>query len=64
MTAISGALAMVGNIGPGFSKVDPACNFGFFSDQDKYVLSFAMIVGRLECFTVFVLFTKEFWKRF
>jgi trk system potassium uptake protein TrkH len=64
MTAISGALAVVGNIGPGFSKVDPACNFSFFSDQDKYVLSFAMIIGRLECFTVFVLFTKEFWKRF
>jgi len=64
MTAISGALAMIGNIGPGFSKVDPACNFGFFSDSDKVFLSFAMIVGRLECFTFFVLFTPVFWKKF
>jgi len=64
MTAISGALAMIGNIGPGFSKVDPACNFGFFSDGDKVFLSFAMIVGRLECFTFFVLFTPVFWKKF
>jgi len=64
MTAISGALAMIGNIGPGFSKVDPACNFGFFSDGDKIFLSFAMIVGRLECFTFFVLFTPVFWKKF
>jgi len=64
MTSISGALAMIGNIGPGFSKVDPACNFGFFSDGDKVFLSFAMIVGRLECFTFFVLFTPVFWKKF
>jgi len=64
MTAISGALAMVGNIGPGFAKVDPASNFSFFSDTDKVVLAISMIIGRLECFTVFVLFSKEFWKKF
>jgi len=64
MTSLSGALALVGNIGPGFSKVDPACNFGFFSDGDKLFFSLAMIVGRLECFTVFVLFSRDFWKRF
>ncbi len=64
MTAISGSLAIVGNIGPGFAKVDPSCNFAFFSDIDKVVLSFGMIVGRLECFTFFVLFSKAFWKKF
>ncbi len=64
MTALSGALAMVGNIGPGFSKVGPAENFAFFTDLDKMVLSMGMIVGRLECYTVFVLFTTAFWKRF
>ncbi|WP_457593053.1 TrkH family potassium uptake protein [Hydrogenimonas sp.] len=64
MTALSGALAMVGNIGPGFSLVGPAQNFGFFSDIDKIVLSFGMIVGRLECYTVFVLFSAAFWRRF
>ncbi len=64
MTAISGALAIVGNIGPGFNRVDPSCNFSFFSDFDKIVLSFGMIVGRLEFFTFFILFSREFWKKF
>ncbi len=64
MTAISGALALVGNIGPGFAHVGPAENFAFFSDIDKIVFSFAMIVGRLECYTVFILFSRAFWKRF
>ncbi|MBU1927885.1 TrkH family potassium uptake protein [bacterium] len=64
MTAISGALAIVGNIGPGFSLVGPEDNFGFFSDIDKIVLSLGMIIGRLEFYTVFVLFTTSFWRKF
>ncbi|MEA3417791.1 MAG: TrkH family potassium uptake protein [Campylobacterota bacterium] len=64
MTAVSGSLATVGNIGPGFSLVGPTQNFGFFSDIDKYVLSVAMIVGRLECYTVFILLSRSFWKKF
>jgi len=64
MTAISGALATVGNIGPGFAQVGPAENFSFFSDIDKIVLSFAMIIGRLECYTVYILLSSAFWRRF
>ncbi len=64
MTAISGAFAVVGNVGPGFSMVGPADNFSFFSDFDKIFLSVAMIIGRLECYTVFVLFSSSFWKKF
>ncbi|BBG65972.1 potassium uptake protein TrkH [Hydrogenimonas sp.] len=64
MTALSGALAMVGNIGPGFSLVGPSENFAFFSDMDKIVLSIGMIVGRLECYTVFVLLSAAFWRKF
>ena len=64
MTAISGSLALVGNIGPGFSLVGPAENFGFFSDFDKIFFSIVMIIGRLECYTVFVLLSISFWKRF
>jgi len=64
MTAFSGALAIVGNIGPGFSQVGPAENFSFFSDIDKVVLSIAMIIGRLECYTVYILFSLAFWRRF
>ncbi len=64
MSAISGAFALVGNIGPGFSLVGPADNFAFFSDFDKIFFSVAMIIGRLECYTVFVLLSSSFWKKF
>jgi trk system potassium uptake protein TrkH len=64
MSAISGAFAIVGNVGPGFSLVGPAENFGFFSDFDKIFFSIAMIIGRLECYTVFVLFSTSFWRKF
>ena len=64
MSAISGAFALVGNVGPGFSLVGPADNFAFFSDFDKIFFSIAMIIGRLECYTVFVLLSSSFWKKF
>ncbi len=64
LTSVSGALAIVGNIGPGFGLVGPANNFSIFSDTDKIVLSIGMIIGRLECFTVYLLFSSYFWKRF
>ncbi|SFV63465.1 Potassium uptake protein TrkH [hydrothermal vent metagenome] len=64
MSAISGAFALVGNVGPGFSLVGPADNFSFFSDFDKIFFSIAMIIGRLECYTVFVLLSSSFWKKF
>lgn len=64
MTSVSTALATVGNIGPGFSLVGPSHNYAFFSSLDKIILSFAMIIGRLEFYTVFLLFSRTFWKRF
>ncbi|MFK5938748.1 MAG: potassium transporter TrkG [Sulfurimonas sp.] len=64
MTAISAAFALVGNVGPGFALVGPSDNFSFFSDADKIVFSLAMIIGRLEAYTFFVLFSGFFWKRF
>lgn len=64
MTAVSGAFAIVGNIGPGFSLIGPADNFSIFNDFDKLFLSIAMIIGRLECYTVFVLLSSSFWKKF
>jgi trk system potassium uptake protein TrkH len=64
MTSISAAFALVGNVGPGFGLVGPADNFSFFDDMDKIIFSFAMIIGRLECYTVFILLSSSFWKRF
>jgi trk system potassium uptake protein TrkH len=64
MTSISAAIATVGNIGPGFAHVGPVDNYSFFSAADKIVLSAAMILGRLEFYTAFILFSRAFWKKF
>ena len=64
MSSISTAISMVGNIGPGFGLTGPAENYSFFTWYDKIVLSFAMIIGRLECYTVFIVFSASFWKKF
>jgi len=64
VTSVSTAIACVGNIGPGFAQAGPAENFHFFSAVDKVVLAFAMIVGRLEFYTVVLIFTRDFWRRY
>jgi len=63
ITSFSTALATVGNIGPGFSLVGPTMNYSFFPDYVKWFLSFAMMAGRLEIYTVLILLTPYFWKR-
>lgn len=57
------ALASLGCIGPGFGGIGPSESYGFFRDYVKWTLSFAMLIGRLEIYTVMVLFTPWFWKR-
>lgn len=61
-TSFSTALATLGNIGPGFGRVGPTENYAFYEDYIKWVLSFAMMVGRLELYTVMVILTPWFWK--
>lgn len=63
LTSLTAALSAVGNIGTGFGGIGAGQNCAFFSDYVKWVLSFAMMAGRLELYTVFVLFTSIFWKR-
>ncbi len=63
LTSVTTALATVGNIGPGFGLVGPADNYSIFSTPVKWVLSFAMLAGRLELYTVLILFTRTFWKK-
>ncbi|MCK5156484.1 MAG: TrkH family potassium uptake protein [Spirochaetales bacterium] len=62
-TSFSTALVTVGNIGPGFSLIGPTQNYAFFPDYVKWFLSFAMMAGRLEIYTVLILFTPYFWRR-
>ncbi|PJB83940.1 MAG: potassium transporter [Acidobacteria bacterium CG_4_9_14_3_um_filter_49_7] len=63
LTSLTTALATIGNIGPGLGLVGPAENYGFYPAWIKWVLSFAMMIGRLEIYTVMVLFTPAFWRR-
>ena len=62
-TSTSATIACLGNIGPGFSMVGPAMNYAGLNDITKLVLSMCMIMGRLEVYTVLVIFIPEFWKR-
>lgn len=62
-TSIGSVAATIGNIGPGIGNVGPADNYAFFSGFEKWFLSFLMLIGRLELFTVLVLFAPSFWKK-
>ncbi len=62
VSSTSAVAASIGNIGPGFGTVGPTDNYAHFNDLQKVVLSLLMIIGRLEIVTVFVLFTRSFWK--
>ncbi len=64
MTAFTAAISMVGNIGPGLGEVGPTDNFTIFSWYDHIILSIFMIIGRLEFYTVLLVFTKKFWAKF
>jgi len=61
VTAFSAIAAMMNNLGPGLGEV--ASNFQSMSDPVKWVLTFAMLLGRLEIFTLLVLFTAAFWRK-
>lgn len=62
LTALSASLATVGNIGPGFGMVGAVDNYGWMSGMELSILSFMMLAGRLEIYTVLLLFHPETWK--
>jgi len=61
-TSVGAVAATLGNIGPGIGEVGPASNFNEMAGAGKWFLSFLMLVGRLELFTVIVLFSPVFWR--
>lgn len=63
VTAFSAVVATVNNIGPGLGDVGPAHNYAGLHAFQLWVLSFAMLLGRLELLTVLVLLTGHFWRR-
>jgi trk system potassium uptake protein TrkH len=63
ITSVSGAAAAIANIGPGLGdEIGPAGNFAGLNDTAKWMLSFAMLAGRLELLAVFAIFTIRFWR--
>ncbi|MCB0569126.1 MAG: TrkH family potassium uptake protein [Phaeodactylibacter sp.] len=62
LTAIGAVATCLGNVGPGIGEVGPVDNFAWLSGEVKFILSFLMLLGRLEIFTILVLFTPYFWK--
>lgn len=63
LTSASGAATALSNVGPGLGEIiGPAGNFGSLPDGAKWLLSFGMLLGRLELFTVLVLLVPQFWR--
>lgn len=63
VTAFSAVVASLNNIGPGLNRVGPATTFAGLSDFQTWVCTLAMLLGRLEIFTLLVVLTPEFWRR-
>lgn len=63
LTAVSGAATAISNVGPGLGPtIGPAGAFITLPDSAKWLLSFGMLLGRLELFTIFVLLAPSFWR--
>ena len=62
LTAISASASSLGNVGPGLGTIGPVHNFFHLSAIGKYICCLLMIIGRLEIYTFFILFTRSFWR--
>jgi trk system potassium uptake protein len=63
ITAFTAVVAMINNMGPGLGNVGPSSNFQSLTDFQTWVCSITMMLGRLEIFSVLVLFTAHFWRK-
>jgi trk system potassium uptake protein TrkH len=63
LTAIASVAATIGNIGPGLGTVGPTENYAHIPAAGKWVLSFCMLLGRLEIYTVMMIFVPGTWRR-
>jgi trk system potassium uptake protein TrkH len=63
VTAFSSVVASINNTGPGLNQVGPSTTYEVLTDFQTWVCSFAMLLGRLELFTLLVVFTPAFWRK-
>ena len=62
VTALSAVVASINNLGPGLNLVGPATTFAVLTDFQTWICTLAMLLGRLELFTMVVIFTRTFWR--
>jgi trk system potassium uptake protein TrkH len=62
-TSLGVVAATINNIGPGLGLVGPTDNYAFLPDAAKWLTTFLMLVGRLEVFTVIILFSRTYWSK-
>lgn len=63
LESVGCVISSIGNMGPGLGETGPAFSWNALPDPAKWLLSFLMLLGRLELFTVLLLFTPEFWRK-
>jgi trk system potassium uptake protein TrkH len=62
LTALSAAVACINNTGPGLGQVGPSTTFAVLTDFQTWLCTFAMLLGRLELLTLFVVLSPQFWR--
>jgi len=62
-TAASAVIACISNTGPGLNEIGPATTYAVLNDFQTWVCSISMLIGRLEVFTVLILFSRGYWRR-
>jgi trk system potassium uptake protein TrkH len=62
VTALSAVVASVNNMGPGLNLVGPATTIAVLTDFQTWICTLAMLLGRLELFTMVIIFTSAFWR--
>ena len=63
ITAFSAIIACFNNAGPGLNLVGPASNYAVLSDFQTNICTFAMLLGRVQIFSIIILFVPEFWRK-
>ena len=62
LTSLTTSASAIGNVGPGLGDISPSNNWGHFPPFIKLFSTFCMLLGRLEIFTVLILFSRTYWK--
>jgi len=62
ISSLAISASSIGNIGPGLGVIGPSSNWSSLNDPAKYLATFCMLLGRLEIFTVLILFSRTYWK--